>query len=393
MKRKLLTIFLDGLKPDSLKYMPFLDSFKHKTRLKTLLGYSLTCHATMYTGVHPDKHKMWFVWKKSPSTSPFKGMKYMRYLPLCNSLPAKLAIHKIITFFNRDNTSFFGIPRVIHLPVKYWPNLDVSEKRLYSEENYVENFPTIFDILRKQKIGLNVVGMDKSEKDESKIVSRFQFSSIPRWTYLFMGDVDHFSHEYSQDSEEGIKRLSQLDKMIALKYQEYSKMEKDFDFIAFSDHGHIPVSGKINIYEIFKKNTINLNHYFHIIDVNYLRIWVNDKNEKNAIKDLLGNNLKGFLIEEKEFEKYHLPYEPSEFGDIVFYLDAPYVFSKTIWGYSRKINSMHGYLPEYPDADGVFLSNLPVKKKEIDLVDILPSHLELLGVDIPEYVEGESVWQ
>jgi len=392
MNQKVLTIFLDGLKYNSLKYMPFLNSFRYKARLKTLLGYSLTCHATMYTGVYPDKHNYWFVWKNSPHTSPFKKIVFLKYFPFCNILPIKLLIHKVITFFNRDNTSFFGIPKVVHLPVKYWNYIDVTEKKNYCEEKYIEKYPTIFDILRKEKIDFIVIGMDKSEKEESKIVRKYSFTSIPQWSYLFMGDIDHFSHTYLQDSKEGQRRLKKLDKLIELKYQEFSKNIKNFHFIVFSDHGHIPVHHRINIYDVYKKNKINLNDFFHIIDVNFLRIWVNNKREKKILENILINNLKGFLIKSQELEKYHLPKNNNEYGDIIFYLDAPYIFSNTIWGYSRKIISMHGYLPEYADSNGVFISNLPIKKKDVKLIDILPSHLELLNVDIPGYVDGESVW-
>jgi len=392
MKRKMLTIFFDGLKPDSLKYMPFLNSFKYKARLKTLLGYSLACHATMYTGVYPNKHNYWFIWKKSPCSSPFKKIETLKYFPICNILPCKLLIHKVITFFNRDNTSFFGIPKVINLPIKYWHYLDVTEKKMYCEEKYIEKYPTIFDILRREKLDFMVAGMDKSEKEESEIVKRYSFTNVPQWTYLFIGDVDHFSHMYLQNSSKGQKRLKELDNLIKLKYQEFSKYVKNFHFIVFSDHGHIPVRQRINIYDIYKKNKINLNNFFHIIDVNFLRIWVKHKIKKRILEDILIDNLKGFLIKNQELEKYQLPKNRNEYGDIIFYLDTPYVFSKTIWGYSRKIISMHGYLPEYDDSDGVFISNLPIKKKVVKLVDILPSHLELLNIDIPNYAEGESVW-
>jgi len=60
-----LTVFVDGLKPESLEYMEFLDTFENKMRIRPELGYSNSCHASMYTGVHPNKHLKWFIWKYS----------------------------------------------------------------------------------------------------------------------------------------------------------------------------------------------------------------------------------------------------------------------------------------------------------------------------------------
>jgi len=57
--KRLLSVFIDGLKPDSIEYMPFLNSIGHKARIETQLGYSVTCHANIYTGVWPDKHRLW----------------------------------------------------------------------------------------------------------------------------------------------------------------------------------------------------------------------------------------------------------------------------------------------------------------------------------------------
>jgi len=386
-----LTVFLDGLKADSLEYMPFVNSFAHKARVKTQLGYSVTCHGNMYTGVYPDKHNLWFIWKRCPETSPFRKIALIKYIPFLNTLPGKLALHKFVTLFIK-NTSWFGVPRIIHLPIKYWPNLDVSEKKSWPEEGYIEKYPTIFDILRQNNIGFEIVGMDKSEREESRIVEKHKLSVINPWTYLFMGDVDHFSHVYGQDSDEAIKRLKDIDSLIKRKYNEYTKYVSDFDFILFSDHGQILVEQKIDIYEIFRRNKVNLNKYFHIVDVNYLRIWVDDIREQKLLENILTDNLKGFVLTPRLLEKYHLPVNPEEYGNIVFYLDAPYVFSKTIWGYSRKMNSMHGYLPEHKESDGVFVSNRPIKKKYVNLVDILPSHLDLFNIRIPDYVDGESVW-
>lgn len=389
--KKLLTIFLDGLKPKSLEFMPFLNSFEHKARIETQLGYSVACHANMYTGVPPDKHKLWFVWKRSPQTSPFKNVKFARYLPFINTLPGKLILHKL-AIIRCKNTSFFGIPRIIHMPVRYWPHINVSEKRMYCEKGYIEKYPTLFDILRRENVPFEVVGMDKSEKEESRIVERHRFSQVQQWTYLFMGDVDHFSHRYCQDSKEGIAGLRSMDRLLEKKYLEYSKLVPDFDFILFSDHGHIPVESRIDIYALFRREGIDLNKYFHITDTNYLRIWVNNDADEQMLKSVLIDNLKGFVLTRQLLEKYRLPSDKNEYGDIVFYLDAPCIFSKTIWGNSRRIKSMHGYLPSYSDSDGVLTSNLRIGSDRISLIDILPSHLQLLNIEIPEYVEGNSIW-
>jgi hypothetical protein len=82
----------------------------------------------------------------------------------------------------------------------------------------------------------------------------------------------------------------------------------------------------------------------------------------------------------------------NRYGDLVFYLDAPAIFAKTIWGFGRKQKSMHGYLPENPGSDGVFLSNRRlVKGTHVELVDVLPTLLNSLSLPVPSYVDGRVV--
>ena len=61
--KPVLTVFIDGLKPENIEHMPFLNSFSNKKKIKTEFGYSPTCYASMFTGVKPNKHLVWFTWK------------------------------------------------------------------------------------------------------------------------------------------------------------------------------------------------------------------------------------------------------------------------------------------------------------------------------------------
>lgn len=390
--KKLLTVFLDGLKPESLEYMPFLNSLRTKARIETQLGYSVTCHANIYTGVWPDRHGLWFFWKRTAHDSPLAKTRFARFLPFCNSLPFKLLLHKYVTSEVRY-ASFFGVPRIIHLPVRYWSNLDVAEKTMPCTEGYIQAYPTLFDILRREHVAFEVVGMVRSHKEQIAMVERHSFSTEAQWTYLFMGEVDHFSHTCGQHSKEGITRLGWLDRLLEKKFYEYAKRTPDFDFIVFSDHGHIPVETRIDVYALLRKSGIELNRYFHIVDSNYLRIWLTDDRDRPVLERLLVESLPGFLFTPELLRQHHLPSDRDTVGDIAFYLDAPCLFTKTIWGYGRGTNSMHGYLPSHPDSDGVFASNLPTRTDRVRLVDILPSLLQLMGVPIPAHVQGRSVWQ
>ena len=92
--KPVLSFFFDALKPDSLQYMPFLNSLAHKRRMRSELGHSVTCHPSMYSGVHPNKHLQWFVWKYDPATSPFAWTRIFKHLGLLDNVGSRYFLHK-----------------------------------------------------------------------------------------------------------------------------------------------------------------------------------------------------------------------------------------------------------------------------------------------------------
>ena len=388
----LVTIFLDGLKPVSLKHMPYLASLPYKGRMKTLLGYSIACHASMYTGVYPDQHLLWFIWQQAPKTSPHRWLRLFPFPILLNNLPSKYFLTKTARLFHHPR-GFFGLPFIVHLPIKFWSQIDVAEKKFWIEPDYLAPFPTLFDVLRKENMDFDIAGMVWGESNTADAVNEYPFRNLKPWTYLFFGDVDGLSHRFTQDSEHTISELQRFDRIIERIVTDLKKKHNDLSILAFSDHGHINVTQRVDVYKHFKQHGDNLNRYLHIIDANFLRMWFKNSQQEKRIHNILQNLKGGYILDNPTKQKYHLLMPDNRYGDLIYYLDAPMVFSKTIWGWNRSIVSMHGYLPDHDGMDGFIASNLPFDTTHpCELVDILPTHLSALGLPIPENLDGKVIW-
>lgn len=391
--KPVLTFFFDALKPESLQHMPFLNSLAEKRRMRTELGYSVTCHPSMYSGVHPDKHLHWFVWKYAPDTSPFGWARFFRYFGLLDTLPSRYFLHKYTRMYRKKNTSWFGVPLLVNLPLKYWSYFDVVEDRSWEESGYLKEYPTIFDVLRSQQTNFEVIGMAKGGGDEFMQIGRHQFTEIKPWTYFFLGSIDSYSHHYGQDGPETIERMRRLDRLVEEQVETYTLKQKDFDLIVFSDHGHIRVQKRIDLYAEFRTRGQNLNRYIHLIEANFARFWFRNDHERAVVEKTLSSLEGGFVLTGETLHLYHLQMPDNRYGDLVYYLDAPAIFSKTIWGFGRTQQSMHGYLPEYPDCDGVFLSNRRlVDGTHVELVDVLPTIVDSLSLSLSKPVDGRNLW-
>lgn len=402
-----LTVFVDALKPESLQYMPFLQSCAEKRRIRTQLGYSNTCHASMYSGVYPNKHLHWFIWQYSPNTSPFKWMNDLKMDKLPHNIYTKYLCYRVSCFTRKEITAFFGIPFLWNIPLKDWHYFDVSEKKLWMEPGFLENYPTIFDILRENGIDFDVVGMPRNNddsvrmlKNHYRVIKEYNPDKIKPWTYFFIGNIDPLSHFFGQDSSEVQMSLRELDKTLEQKYNFFKERVDDFTFIVFSDHGQLRVKHEVNLYSLFESSGSHLEDYIFFIDSNYARFWFRTEKEGMEIREILSKlGGKGFILTEELSRKYKIDMPDNRYGDLVFYLDAPYIFGKgEVFVMGRRRNpsyvSMHGYLPDNPESDGVFVSNRAViDQSHVRLVDITPSILLLLGTPIPKHMDGMVIWK
>lgn len=373
--------------------MPFLNSFPHQRRLRTELGHSVTCHPTMYSGVHPNKHLQWFVWKYDPQTSPFKWARIFKYFGFLDNLGFRYFLHKYTRQFRGKNTAWFGVPLLVNEPLRYWPYFDVVEDRSWEEPGYLEDYPTVFDVLRRHDVRFEIVGMKKGAGDEFAQIGPYNFKDILPWTYFFLGSIDTYSHRYRQDGPETIARLRQLDRLVEAKYKEFSRQVSDFNTFIFSDHGHISVENRVDIHGHFRKYGHRIHKFINLIEANYARFWFRTDRERAVVERILGELEGGFILTDDHMARYHIEMPDNRYGDLIFYLDRPNIFSKTIWGFSRNQQSMHGYLPDYPGSDGVFLSQQSlIEGTHVELVDVLPSLMNILDLDVPKYVDGKVLW-
>ena len=85
--------------------------------MKAELGHSIICHPSMYSGVHANKHLQWFVWRYDPVGTPFKWARIFKYLGFGDNLPARYFLHRYTRMFRPKNTSWFGVPLLVNLPL------------------------------------------------------------------------------------------------------------------------------------------------------------------------------------------------------------------------------------------------------------------------------------
>jgi predicted AlkP superfamily pyrophosphatase or phosphodiesterase len=107
-------------------------------------------------------------------------------------------------------------------------------------------------------------------------------------------------------------------------------------------------------------------------------------------KDFLSKQEHLVVYRKKDLpDSFHLNH-PSRTGDIVVTTAAPNMFSS--FGQPK---GMHGYRPETPDMWGIFYALgaavAPKKIGPIHQVDVAPTIANILGIEMPDHIQGKAV--
>ena len=387
-----LAVFLDGLGADAIDRMPFLAGLASVRRLRTELGYSITCHASMYTGLRPDRHGLWFVWQRDERRSPFRWLRPLKSLDVVDNLALHVVATKVTRRFVRT-TSWFGIPYPVHIPWRYLPQLDVAERRLWSEPGYLETSPTMFDRMRQVQVPFDIVGMaPRGELTGLAAVEAWQpLGASPALTYLFAGEIDHASHAFGQRSPEVTALLGRVDRLIEHHFGALRSRSPNAELVVWSDHGHHDVEG-LDPLRLLRDRGIRIDRYLHVIDTNFIRLWIDSEHERRVMTERLNQLGIGRVLTEDELRYNRVLMPDDRYGNLIFYLELPHAFTRTIWGFGRRLASAHGYLPDHSASDGVFASSRAGARESMHVVDIAPTVLEMLGVAPGLDLDGRSAW-
>lgn len=410
---KTLMLFLDAVKFDYLNEQdtPFLYGLAKEgisANLNTLPGYHI--EYSIMSGCYPDVHNVWTWFYLNPENSSFKWIKNWNFLfNNIDKTPLRKQLRSFITYYTSLRRYMNGKTRMLSinkLPLDKAHLFDLAVDKNFCDKNPI-SVPTLFDVLRKHErkyfcsewpiVGTNektrvLISGGSDEGKFSLLAKTIDKDYDFRFTHVW--ELDSKIHRFGIDHEEIIAHLRYLDGKVEEIVTALREKEPT-DVVIFSDHGMVPITKTVNIINEFKSLGLSDDDYIILPDSTMARVWLNNSSLKKKIVNHLEGLKCGKVYDENNIKELHIPYNRPFVGDFLFAADPGVQISPNFFQGHETANAMHGYVKHAPDLDGIFIVNgpqiNPATLKDVQLVDICPSTLRLMGITPPSTCDGKVV--
>ena len=374
-------VLIDALGWEYLKGRSFLDDvLTYRRPLRTVLGFSSGAIPTILTGAWPSKTGHWNLFYYDPEGSPFRWLKYFRFLP--DFLLNNRITSKILKEMGRH---LLGLGPMFDCCVNpsllRWFNF-VEKKNIYASGG-ISGAQSIFDQLEKQGIPHRVYTyhhykdaeiIQLAEKDIAARAARFYF--------LYLSEMDMFLHTHCADQAKLDERIAWYERQLRDLYECARGTDPGVSLTILSDHGMTPVK---NHYDLMKEVAATgykcPKYYLTVYDSTMARFWFFNETARAGITSLLGKPSCGRILSDSELRSLGVFFDDRRFGEVIFLLDPGWIFSKSDFNGPQWMPAgMHGYHPEDRYSDAIFLTNQEPGKEVRTIADVYRCMRQAAGI-------------
>jgi predicted AlkP superfamily pyrophosphatase or phosphodiesterase len=357
-RRKHIFILIDALGWRFLESRNFLGAvLPHRRPLKTVLGFSSGAIPTILTGLSPARTGHWNLFYYDPLGSPFRWLRHAAFLP--NTLLDHPVSRRLLRELGRKVLRLGPLfeccvkPSLLHA-------FNWVEKRNIYEKDGIPGSSSIFDLLEAKHINYKSYSYHHfTDEQILKKARRDLRNSQPDFLFLYLSELDSLLHADPLGSEEIDERLDWYGEHIRVLFDSATRMNPHTMCIVFSDHGMAPVHQRIDLVNTVDGCGFSMPHdYLAVYDSTMARFWFFSERAKSEITNLLAKLPCGRVLTDSGLRELGIFFPDRRYGEIVFLLNPGWLISKSDFnGAGWNPRGMHGYHPDDPNSDGIFLSS------------------------------------
>jgi predicted AlkP superfamily pyrophosphatase or phosphodiesterase len=397
-------VYLDGWRHDyvSSRWTPWLHELSRESvwkRVRPTAGF--TQRTPMLTGVYPETsgHFTWY--RYDPENSPFRWIRPFGFLGGAASYNrlAKVAIRmatKALTQTVRPDPTFIPLSQLPYF------DLSINKRPLKEELSHLVNLLSICDENGLRYLNaLNTFRMIGSKR-YAGLLGQVRGSIVAGDPYdaylLHLGELDGLGHKYGPDMVFLGDTLRLIDQELERLCQTVRERYGGYKVLLVSDHGMRRVTGVLDLWRDLEQLEYRApKDYLFFLDSALARFWFRSIRARREVLTLLNQTGNGHVLSEEEMKRHRIAFTDNSYGEVLFWLEKGFLVCPSFFQ-KEQVHTlgMHGYLND-EEMLGLLVARSSTESLEgdereiVDLVDVFPTLLDLLGLSIPGQCEGRSV--
>ena len=353
-----LFIMIDAMGWEILRNDPFGQNFApNRKKLESVFGYSCTCVPSILSGRWPFEHRNWCYFVYDPKHSPFRSLRWMRWLP--TAVTGRRIFRRWLTKFVKVQLKFRGYFDLYNIPFKFIHLFDFTEKKSPLQPKGMNRGTNIFDFLVEHEIPYFVTDTTKSEEqNRDDIIADIKNERVD-FIFQYWAGLDGLLHMAGNQSPEVPAKLRVYEQWIEQVLAAAKKHYSEVHLYIFSDHGmancnvHVDLKARIDALPLRMGED-----YAVAYDSTMARFWFLQDRARPLIAGALGKIPEGRVLPEDELRRYNAFFADGYFGELIFLMKEGVLIVPSHMG-ERPIRAMHGYHPTDPQSYATLCTNQP----------------------------------
>ncbi|MBV9179920.1 MAG: alkaline phosphatase family protein, partial [Acidobacteria bacterium] len=305
----------------------------------------------------PSEHGHWNLFYYDPQGSPFAWLRGLRHFP------PKLVNHRVSQKLIKEAGK-----RLFHMGPQFecyvqptlMPWFNWVERRSIYEPGGISGAPSIFDRLLES--GISYRAYSYHHWNDREILERAQNDlehSEAEFFFIYLCELDRELHGFWTHPERLHSLLAEYEAKLQGLFETALRLDPKASLAVFSDHGMAPVTSRFDL----KKEIDGLGwkmpqDYLAVYDSTMARFWFSNEKSRATINACLQKQQCGRVLEDRELEALGVYFPDCRYGETIFLLNSGWMFFNSDFHSGNWLPAaMHGYHPDDPYSDAVFLSN------------------------------------
>lgn len=324
--------------------------------LRTVLGYSSGAIPTILTGVPPARTGHWNLFYYKPEASRFGWFRHFTFLP--DAILDQRVTRKLLKETGRR---LLGMGPLFECAVhpRLLPWFDWIEKKNIYAPGGITGALSIFDHFVKTGVDYRAYSYHMGDDAALAAAARRDLEARQAsFLFVYLSGMDGFLHHHCTQPDRIAEKLAWYSREVSDLFTRALQMDPEARLAVASDHGMTPIRERHDLISGIERLGLAMPaDYLPVYDSTMARFWFFTERARAAIEAYLKEQSCGRILPEEELRDLGVFFEDRRYGDMVFLLNPGCIFGRSDFnGRGWDPVGMHGYHPDDPYSDGIFLS-------------------------------------